>query len=1006
MAASLPSVQFVDRHRATLIQRVCLVESIADALLSQGLIHSEMYSDLRAARTSQEKMRELYEALHCGGAQVKAAFYSILKEQDPHLVKDLGGSDCCEEEEIIKLRLKYKEWIRREYKTVQEYNSLPGEDVRLDERYTELLMIQKHRQHKQREEELRCTGDSFRKIMNMRNCDEFMSTDVEQLFDPDKDGEVQRTVILQGQAGIGKSFTAQKIMWDWASGKLYSERFDYIFHLKCRELNLISEKISVVDLILNSSPHLMPAIAQVLSRPEEILFIIDGFDELRFPVVMSEFARSHDPHEQNCPEVTLSRLMRKVILPECYLLITTRSTALDKLTQLLKQQQPRYIEILGFSEKGMKEYFQKFFKDEQKAMCAFNYVENNEIVFTTCFIPVICWIVCTVLREQFEEGTDITHALSTPTTIFVYFVDALLEHHCRSLSLPVQEVLRRLGMLAESGIKEQRVLFEDKRVQDIFPDLSEVPSSFLNKVLLRKSISRETMYSFMHISFQEFCAALSYVLCDDQEAKTKVTKLLKQTGKHDKNHLLMTVQFLFGLSNKETTDFLKKKYKHSISSEVRPLLESWIQELITQKHNFHIKIINILHFVYELHENDFLKHAMNNLTDIDLSYNALKRTDCVVVTYCLQACRHIESLTLLHCNLKSQELEILLPVFEKCRFLVLDSSSLGDCEVNTLSKALSPSCKTEELVLDVRRLSDEKMEDLFSALCSLQRLTEVTLSFHSFTESCASLLVNLIMSCTRLQRLRIDGTHENQCMADLSARLIRPHQSQEAVQLESIDLRNKAMIHLCESLREKGVAIKDVWLILIGITDACIDDLCSSRSLHQSMKHLVLYDSEFTEASIPALICFIEKCNNLENLQLDVCRLSDEKMEDLFSALCSLQRLSEVILTLNSLSERRASILINFIMSCTRLQRLRLKCTHLSIKAVTLLYESLRETGVTIEDVTLIQTDNTDACIDDLCPSHSLQRSMKYLDLRVIVFTFASIPALRVLFRNAITLKT
>ncbi|XP_066577784.1 NACHT, LRR and PYD domains-containing protein 3 [Amia ocellicauda] len=943
MAASLPSVQFVDRHRATLIQRVCLVEPIADALLSQGLIQREGYSKCTLhTLTSQEKMRELYEALHCGGAQVKAAFYSILKEQDPHLVKDLGGSDCCEEEEIIKLRLKYKEWIRREYKTVQEYNSLPGEDVRLDERYTELLMIQKHRQHKQREEELRCTGDSFRKIMNMRNCDEFMSTDVEQLFDPDKDGEVQRTVILQGQAGIGKSFTAQKIMWDWASGKLYSERFDYIFHLKCRELNLISEKISVVDLILNSSPHLMPAIAQVLSRPEEILFIIDGFDELRFPVVMSEFARSHDPHEQNCPEVTLSRLMRKVILPECYLLITTRSTALDKLTQLLKQQQPRYIEILGFLEKGMKEYFQKFFKDEQKAMCAFNYVENNEIVFTTCFIPVICWIVCTVLREQFEEGTDITHALSTPTTIFVYFVDALLEHHCRSLSLPVQEVLRRLGMLAESGIKEQRVLFEVKRVQDIFSDLSEVPSSFLNKILFRKSISRETMYSFMHLSFQEFCAALSYVLCDDQEAKTKVTELLEESGKHDKNHLLMTVQFLFGLSNKETTAILKEKYNHSISSEIRPLLESWIQKLIKHNSILRLKLINILHFVYEIHENDFVKHAMNNLTIIDLLF-PLKRTDCVVVTYCLQACRHIESLTLLHCNLKSQELEILLPVFEKCRFLVLDSSSLGDCEIITLSKALrSPDCKIEELSLDVRRLSDEKMEDLFSALCSLQRLTEVTLSFYSFTERCASTLIDVIMSCTRLQQLWIYGTCKELNFAQLSGQLIRPHQSQEDVALDCSGLSIKAVIHLCESLREKGVAIKDVWWYQSGKADACIDDLCPSHSLQQSMKCLDLYQNTFTDASIPALKCFIEKCINLKNVKIDVSRLSDERVDDLFSALCSLKGLTELVLILNSLTESCASRLMTLIQTCSSLCLVSVDCGPVLESGEKVLYESQR----------------------------------------------------------------
>ncbi|XP_041920120.1 NACHT, LRR and PYD domains-containing protein 1-like isoform X2 [Alosa sapidissima] len=81
---------FVDRHRAELIGRVYNVMPIADALLSKGLVHPEKYSEIRAAATSEAKMREIYECLRSAGAGAKAAFYGVLLQEEPHLLQDLS----------------------------------------------------------------------------------------------------------------------------------------------------------------------------------------------------------------------------------------------------------------------------------------------------------------------------------------------------------------------------------------------------------------------------------------------------------------------------------------------------------------------------------------------------------------------------------------------------------------------------------------------------------------------------------------------------------------------------------------------------------------------------------------------------------------------------------------------------------------------------------------------------------------------------------------------------
>lgn len=88
----MPSIdaELVDEHRSQLIQRVSTVMPIADKLLAEGMIHEEVYSNISAARTNQGKMRELFIALHSGGNKVKSTFLSILRENNPDLVQDLG----------------------------------------------------------------------------------------------------------------------------------------------------------------------------------------------------------------------------------------------------------------------------------------------------------------------------------------------------------------------------------------------------------------------------------------------------------------------------------------------------------------------------------------------------------------------------------------------------------------------------------------------------------------------------------------------------------------------------------------------------------------------------------------------------------------------------------------------------------------------------------------------------------------------------------------------------
>ncbi|XP_051989330.1 apoptosis-associated speck-like protein containing a CARD, partial [Xyrauchen texanus] len=80
--------EFVEKHRTDLINRVSLVEPIADYLKAQ--IGDEKYTIILQSGTSHEKMRNLLSFLTT--PTLKEKLYQSLLKHEPYLVDDLENS--------------------------------------------------------------------------------------------------------------------------------------------------------------------------------------------------------------------------------------------------------------------------------------------------------------------------------------------------------------------------------------------------------------------------------------------------------------------------------------------------------------------------------------------------------------------------------------------------------------------------------------------------------------------------------------------------------------------------------------------------------------------------------------------------------------------------------------------------------------------------------------------------------------------------------------------------
>ncbi|KAK7163544.1 hypothetical protein R3I93_007561 [Phoxinus phoxinus] len=483
--------------------------------------------------------------------------------------------------------------------------------------------------------------------------------------------------------------------------------------------------------------------------PEKVLFIIDGFDELRLTQDIYDMSPNTDPLQKAPPEVILCGLMRRYLIPESILFVTTRTK--NTVNKLVKGQQ-RFTEIMGFSASQVNGYFQKLFKKE------FDCVRANETLLTACSIPVICRII----SEMFRVGANVTSGLETTTSIYADFVSTLLEHHCQGLSQSVPILLRSLGQLAERGMLEHQVLFDEKRVNETVSDPDGSP--FLCKLLIKRKIHQKTMFSFMHLSFQEFFTALYYVLLDEEESQRKVRELLHTVERgwalsrwSDKDFsmadeevrraklLQPMILFLCGLCKKEWIHSFFDKHNISVSINTQSQIKEWVNQCSQRYQNEHM--LFILHCLYELHEKSFVGKVLEGLILIDLSDIPLKRTDCWVLKYCLQCCEHIRNLKL---HVTSDDLKMLQPELCRCKELWLMMDHISD-DVDGLIAAVGKG-----KILHKLNIKPKTHESGFCLEISVSvRDEDITLTFSSLvitslTLTCPSSVVSTINSAVPL----------------------------------------------------------------------------------------------------------------------------------------------------------------------------------------------------------------------------------------------------------------
>ncbi|XP_034626374.1 NACHT, LRR and PYD domains-containing protein 3-like isoform X2 [Trachemys scripta elegans] len=803
-------------------------------------------------------------------------------------------------------RKKYKDDVKNKYEVIQNMMSLTTDNVILNRRYPKLIILDDPHRAKEREHEIMAMSQRDKEIKTKQACS---AVTIDTLFTRDKQGQTPQIVVLLGAAGIGKTMTTRKIMCDWAAGELYKKKFDYVFYINCRETNL-TEQGSVVDMIFKNWPNTNAPVNEILMKPEKLLFIIDGFDELRFSFDQTENLCS-DPWEKKPVEIILSSLFRKTILPQSYLLITSRLTALEKLLQCLECS--RYAEILGFSEADRKEYFHKFFGNKTQARQALQFVKANDILFTMCFIPIMCWIICTVVKQQLEKGEDLAQTSKSVTGVYMRYLSSLVKPLSSNLKQHMQANLRGLCSLAAYGIWKRKILFEEAELKKFGLNQADSSPLSLNKNIFQKDIDCVNAYSFIHLSFQEFFAALFYVLEEDEETmedsgtpKKDVKTLLENYG-NSRNYLMLTVRFLFGLLNEEIMQIMEEKFSCKISPKIKPDLLKWVQTNqqkylpLSNVDQETCRIYNLeeFHCMFEMDEENFVKSALDPVTALTLDSNKLTQMDQMAFSFCVKNCHRLESLCISYCTFAfGDHGEDVLPRRQKWLYQIQHWDEPKHSPVYLLCQVLKdPHCKLKKLKLQYCCITGAACGDLAAVLRTNQSLTELNLNGNPLGDSGVQRLCEGLKhpSCN-LQRLWLEGCHlKDTCGRDLAAVLRTKQSLTELEMCHNYDLRDTAVQQLCEGLKHPNCKLQRLILNRCNLTDACCGALSSVLSTSQTLTELVLGYNKVGDPGVQLLCEGLKHPNcRLQILNLPLCELTAACCGDLASALSTNQTLTEL----------------------------------------------------------------------------------------------------------------
>ncbi|XP_058506670.1 NLR family CARD domain-containing protein 3-like isoform X3 [Solea solea] len=764
--------------------------------------------------------------------------------------------------------------LRKTFEHVAEGTEGTGSRTPLKKIFTELYITEGQSEEVNTQHEVMQLEANYKKSIvqdtPIKCCDIFKSLPNQQLR--------IRVVLTNGVAGVGKTFSVQKFTLDWAEG-LKNQDVNLLIVLSFREMNLIGdEQHSLLTLLHLFHPTLEKVSAEKLTVCKP-LFILDGLDESRLSLDFNSRTPVSDVTHRSSVNVLLTNLIRGNLLPSALVWITSRPAAANQIPPTCID---RVTEVRGFTDDQKDEYFKKRFGTEDLSSRIISHIKMSRSLHIMCQIPVFCWITAAVLEHMLT--TDQRGELpKTLTDLYSHFLlvqtkrkknkyDKGRETSPQELMEADRDVLLKLGRLAFEHLKKGDIMFYQEDLERCGLDVKEasVYSGVCTEIFRRDSvIFQKSVYYFVHLSVQEFLAAVYMFHCFTNR-KTEVLQafLGEEYLTQIPKPFLKTISSYLGFSVERSLDvFLKGAMEKSLQSEnghldlfVRFLhglcLESnqrLLGGLLGQTQNIPTIIqrvsknlkemntdnispdrsINIFHCLTEMNDQSVHQEIQEFMKSEDKGQE-LSEIHCSALAYMLQMSEEVlDELDLSKYKTSVQGKHRLIPAVRNCRKAGLRGCSLSEISRSSLASALkSDPSHLRELYLNDNNLQDSGVKLLCSGLMSPHcRLETLGLKKCSLSKiSCPFLASALKSNPSHLRDLYLnDNNLQDSGVKLLCSGLESPHCRLESLWLVKCSLSKISCSSLASALKFNPSHLRKLDLRANNLQDSGVKPLSDLR---------------------------------------------------------------------------------------------------------------------------------------------------------------------------------
>ncbi|NWT58152.1 NLRC5 protein, partial [Erythrocercus mccallii] len=727
-----------------------------------------------------------------------------------------------------------------------------------------------------------------------------------------------KVIFVFGKPGTGKTRLMHRICQKWAEGVLPQFLFTFLFEF--RQLNLLKRKLTLKELLFDMflQPEDSPdAVFQdLLENAQQTLIIFDGLDEFAANMdVSSSSKRDPAPTSPMSISQLFADLCHGKLLPGCMVMVTSRP---KKLPDFLLYTVGVLAEIWGFDHEKVEEYVSCYFREHSFRERAIAHVKNNTKLLSMCLIPALCNIVCICLEYLLLKHQTSVELPQTMTQFYIKMFLIFLNKQQGDCSGDEETQLNCnkkaiLGLfdLALRGLEEKKLVFYDDDIPEDVKEFASLHGLLTVFEVKTSSTYPEVGYAFVHLSLQEFFAALCLMVSrrvDKNYLKKKFILKSKWTLKNEtKTEFMESFHvFLSGLSSRECRTFLMLLAEQD---------EAWVQE-----------------------KQDVILQSLEKLAAAHLSGpKVLELCHCTFETQNLEVAQHIGSLLNFKYNFKNFRLTAL--DMSALVFVINSGQDLvcldfAGCFVDTDCLEVLAGCKNvEHLSFRNRRCGDDFAAALSKGLQGMGSLKKLELTDGSITAEGMTNLVQAASQCLQLEEINLQGNRIRDPDVKRVMDLFSKMEKLEKVNLSNNHLSLNAVLDLakegivCQNITGLCAVINRVDNVILYFSGTSGEvERSSDFNLEENKEHVIptrcvnlcLQDHRLSSQHAKRIVAILQSCPCLSEVDLSGNRLGDEGCSYLLESLPCISISKQLNLSQNCLSVTGICSLLKTVNSCQK----------------------------------------------------------------------------------------